>query len=54
LFNLRRENIVFIKSKQGLKKVLSPLSKNRGFGVYSMNKTRGRRKMFITRAKAAS
>jgi hypothetical protein len=25
----------------------SPLSKYRGFGMYSMNKTGGRRKMFI-------
>ncbi len=28
----------------------SPLSKYRGFGVYSMNKTGGRRKTFITTA----
>jgi len=33
----------------------SPLSKcHRGLGVYSMYKTRGRRKMFITMANAAS
>jgi hypothetical protein len=32
----------------------SPLSKCRGFSVYSMNKTGGRRKMFITRANSAS
>jgi hypothetical protein len=30
------------------------LSKCRGFGVYSMNKTEGRRKMFLTRTKPAS
>jgi hypothetical protein len=28
------------------------LNKYRGFGVYSMNKTGGRRKVFITRANA--
>jgi hypothetical protein len=32
----------------------SPLSKYRGFSVYSMNITGGRRKMFKTRANAAS
>jgi hypothetical protein len=33
----------------------NPLSKYRGFSVYSMNKTGGRRrKMFITRADVAS
>ncbi len=31
-----------------------PLYKYRGFGVYSMKKTRGRRKKFITRANLAS
>ncbi len=30
----------------------SPLSKYRGFSVYSMNKTGGRREMFNTRANA--
>jgi hypothetical protein len=32
----------------------SPLSKYRWFSVYSMNKTGGRRKMFVTMANAAS
>ncbi len=32
----------------------SPLSKNRGLSVYSMNKIGGRRKMFITGANATS
>jgi hypothetical protein len=32
----------------------SPLSKYRGFSVYSMKKTGGRRKLFITGANAAS
>ncbi len=33
---------------------LSPFPKYRGFGVYSMNKAGGGRKMAITRASAAS
>ncbi len=32
----------------------SPISKYRGFGVYSMNKTVGGRKFFTTRASATS
>jgi hypothetical protein len=32
----------------------SPLSKYRGFGVFSMKKNKGRRKMFIPRANTAS
>ncbi len=32
----------------------SPLSKYRGFSVYSMNKLGGRRKMFITKANSAT
>ncbi len=32
----------------------SPLSKYRGLGVYSMNRTQGRRKVFITKVNAAS
>jgi hypothetical protein len=42
----------YMYTKEGT--MQSPLSKYRGFSVYSMNKTGRRRKMFITRANAAS
>jgi hypothetical protein len=48
---LNREGRVLCVHKRG---IWSPLSKNTGFDAYSMNKTGGRRKMFITRANAAS
>jgi hypothetical protein len=40
--------------RRGNQSPLRPLSQYRGFNVYSMNKTGGRRKMFITRVTAAS
>jgi hypothetical protein len=43
---LKREG-AYVYTKEGTR---VPLSKYRGFSVYSMNKTRARKKMFITRA----
>jgi hypothetical protein len=46
------EKVLFCAEKRELESPSLILYK--GFGDYSMNKTRGRRKMFITRANAAS
>jgi hypothetical protein len=48
---LKRE-VTVVYRKEGTT-VYSPLSKYRGFGVYSMNKTGSRREIFITMESAA-
>jgi hypothetical protein len=47
----QRRCLYVLYTKEG---TIVPLSKYRGFGVYSMDKTGGRWKMFITRTNAAS
>ncbi len=47
---LKREG-AYVYTKEGAR---VPSLNMRGFRVYSMNKTGGRRKMFITRANAAA
>jgi hypothetical protein len=49
----REKVFTYIHKRGNYRLPLEPLSKYRGFSVYSMNKTVGRRKMFITRANAA-
>jgi hypothetical protein len=50
-----REKVLLYSQKRELEYTLpSTLSKNREFGMYPMNKTGGRRIMFITRTNAAN